>query len=216
MHIEKEKGRDTINGQGDVVPMPPKKRGRPPKNKDQSQETPETIRPKAKAKAKGPRSMQHDEGPCVSGVGRAVLAVPNSEVVDEGVDDLFKAAEITAASPCDSKPKPCDTWPSRSTFAGRPRGADGSASADLWDARRAQFYTEVPCDFWKDPMEREYWRMCVELDDASKAVEKFMDKMKPESKAPRAKGKAKAKSAVIWLSYDMIYNMGPLQDHGFG
>ena len=191
--VEKQRKTDTVNQDGDVVTAAPKKRGRPPKNQDGSQDA---VRPKSKS-GKAPRRMQEEDGPSVNGVGKAVLAVPSTDT-GAGADDLFKAEQPQVEQPkavaCASNPK--DTWPTRSTFAGRPRGADGSTSAELWDARRANFYADIPREYWKDSNEREYWRMCVECEDSSKAVQQFMDKVATKDTTKKACAKAKS---VIWL-----------------
>ena len=195
VHIEKQKNTNTVNTDGDVVLAAPKKRGRPPKNTTKTDEAKDLdARPKAKAKAKNgpcPRKLQEEDGPSTKGSGRAVLAVPPA---DPGmVLDSPEPPSCSSEKPHEKADH--DTWPTRSTFAGRPRGSDGSSSAELWDSRRSKYYTDVPCEFWKDGLERQYWKLCVDLDDPSKAVAAFMGIMNPPQQSP----KAKAKSAVIWL-----------------
>ena len=196
VHIEKQKNTSTVNPDGEVVPAAPKKRGRPPKNHAKPDEAKDLdARPKAKAKAKdGPcpaKVREEEDGPGTQGSGRAVLAVPPA---DPG---MVVASPEPPSGSSDNPHQKADhhTWPTRSTFAGRPRGADGSSGADLWDSRRSKYYTDVPNEFWKDGLERQYWKLCVDLDDPSKAVTAFMAIMSPPKQPP----KAKATSAVIWL-----------------
>jgi hypothetical protein len=86
---------------------------------------------------------------------------------------------------CEGTPK--SEWPTRSTFAGRPKGQD--QSAQIWDDRRNAFYSRVPQKYWKDALERDFWRLCVEHGDTTMGVDKFMMKMEPCKSAAKAKAK---------------------------
>ena len=113
----------------------------------------------------------------MEGVGKPVLVVP-PETVGPGM-------EPDPVQECEGTPK--SEWPTRSTFAGRPKGQD--QSAQIWDDRRNAFYSRVPQKYWKDALERDFWRLRVEHGDTTMGVDKFMMKMEPCKSAAKAKAK---------------------------
>ena len=168
----------------------PKRRGRPPNS-----------RPAAAAEGAGgdpvsgrkgrKRKEPAEEGPSMEGVGRPVLVVPPETV--------GPAVEPDPVQECEGTPK--SEWPTRSTFAGRPKGQD--QSAEIWDDRRNAFYSRVPQKYWKDALERDYWRLCVEHGDTTMGVDKFIEKMEPGKGA--AKAKAKVPCPKIFINEYILF-----------
>ena len=139
----------------------PKRRGRPPKNHDGQ------VAPPARQcrKRKTSEPVQEDDGPAVKGLGKPAPLVPPEHVPEN------------PANP---------SWPTRATFAGRHKGGD--QSGEVFEKRRKDFYQNVPQKYWKDSLERDYWRLCVENDgDTHLGVQKFMMKMEPNKSTAKVK-----------------------------
>lgn len=86
--------------------------------------------------------------------------------------------------------------PSRATFAGRTRLGSEEFQTQ-WDTRRDMYYKMVPTEFWKDPLERQFWSMCTSIGDIHEAMKKFLEKMgvsKQPAPSPKAAAKAHAKA----------------------
>lgn len=155
----------------------PKRRGRPPKSRPAAAAEGAADGDPVSGRKGRKRKEPAEEGPCMEGVGKPVLVVP-PETVGPGM-------EPDPVQECEGTPK--SEWPTRSTFAGRPKGQD--QSAQIWDDRRNAFYSRVPQKYWKDALERDFWRLCVEHGDTTMGVDKFMMKMEPCKSAAKAKAK---------------------------
>lgn len=174
----------------------PKKRGRPPK--------------KIVAKEGDDNPFNGDQSEA------APLAVPPA---DAAMLEIVPTEEPqpSPAEPAQEEPhgeqKAQPPPPNRSTFAGRTRVGSETFQSQ-WDSRRAMYYKVVPINFWKDPLEREYWSLCSQMDSLDDAMAKFLETKKidavvmptaapspPAAPARRAarqprQPKAKAKAAV--------------------
>ena len=109
-------------------------------------------------------------------------------------DPLFQGP--TEAEP--PTPSPAQ-WPTRNTFAGR------NKTGQVWDDRRSMFYNNVPCEFWKDSIERRYWQLCSSESSLRDAMTRLLGELsspdctaKPShrstAKAPAKKPSTKVKA----------------------
>lgn len=175
----------------------PKKRGRPPK--------------KIVAKEGDDNPFNGDQSEA------APLAVPPADAAMLEIVPTEEPQPLPPAEPAQEEPhgeqKAQPPPPNRSTFAGRTRVGSETFQSQ-WDSRRAMYYKVVPINFWKDPLEREYWSLCSQMDSLDDAMAKFLETKKidavvmptaapspPAAPARRAarqprQPKAKAKAAV--------------------
>ncbi|CAK9068282.1 Uncharacterized protein SCF082_LOCUS34414, partial [Durusdinium trenchii] len=123
-------------------PAQPKKRGRPPKRKD------ETIAPKEGEQIFGPMSKR-----------RSQVVPPIDAVVPV---DLFGASGAPSGAPPEKV-----AWPTRATFAERKKPG-GEEAAMVFETRRSKFYESVPSDLWRDGLESD-WNECVKCGSEGEA-----------------------------------------------
>ena len=128
-------------------PAQPKKRGRPPKRKD------ETIAPKEGEQIFGPMSKR-----------RSQVVPPIDAVVPV---DLFVASGAPSGAPPEKV-----AWPTRATFAERKKPG-GEEAAMVFETRRSKFYESVPSDLWRDGLESD-WNECVKCGSEGEAVDTFL------------------------------------------
>ena len=169
----------TVSKGGD--PGEPKRRGRPPKRKDDSHhaepEVPE-VKPLEGDQVFGPRSKK-----------RSTVVPPP---VEETMSPVAPRTIDFGAG--DTQP-----WATRATFAGRKK-PDNPEAAGVFEARRSKFYGSVPSHFWKDGLERLFWNKCVASDSMDVAMDEFLkdqgvvpSSSQETSRKGRGRGGAKAK-----------------------
>eukprot|EP00435_Cladocopium_sp_Y103_P029351 s1605_g7.t1 len=75
-------------------------------------------------------------------------------------------------------------WPTRATFAGR-RCPPGGPAAAKWQSNRKSFYSNVSQEFWKDDLERKFWRLTMTMGPLE-AVAQFLHEHPTTSKETTA------------------------------
>ncbi|CAL1129947.1 unnamed protein product, partial [Cladocopium goreaui] len=121
----------------------------------------------------------------------------------KGGDVFADQSEVVSLAMPPQEPEPmaidseaAPSPPSRATFAGRTRLGSEEFQTQ-WDTRRDMYYKMVPTEFWKDPLERQFWSMCTSIGDIHEAMKKFLEKMgvsKQPAPSPKAAAKAHAKA----------------------
>lgn len=190
-------------GNAPAVSGEPKRRGRPPKRKDDSETgKPEVVKAKEDGEQIfGPRSKKRS--PVVPPSTDMEPVVPRD--LGESFAEMAEESQHSMAEMAEENPTENPTPPTRATFAGRKKPSNDEAAA-TYDARRSKFYESVPTDLWKDPLERVFWNKCSALGDLDMAVTQFLteqgrgepsssSRAKPQRKV-KAKAKAKAKSKL--------------------
>ena len=81
-------------------------------------------------------------------------------------------------------------WPTRNTFAGR------NKTGQVWDDRRSMFYNNVPCEYWKDSIERRYWQLCSSESSLKDAMTTLLGELSSPDCTAQPSHRSTAKAAA--------------------
>ena len=124
---------------------------------------------KVKAKAKAKASQAETKG-------KRAMKRPSSAHKKQKSDDCSQspsedgdARNSLADEPEEEEEPPIEAWPTRKTFAGRicPANEDGKQ-------KRAAFYGNVPSKYWRDDLEREWYKLFTLEKTTKQAVDEFL------------------------------------------
>ncbi|CAJ1382321.1 unnamed protein product [Effrenium voratum] len=108
-------------------------------------------------------------------------------------------------------------WPTRATFAGRKQPQDEGGKATFLE-RRERFYQCMDVRYWKDGLEREFWRLCGSTHDLDQACKMFMNKMEPgvDNNPGKGRGRGKGRGKKAMLPKEPGRNRGRGRGRGRG